>query len=39
MEGLKKKFLKYRSALESKGQKVMVCGSEGEVIQSRIDPC
>ena len=46
MEGLKKRFLKWRSALESKGlkmnlekTKVMVCGSEDEVIQSRIGPC
>ena len=46
MEGLKKRFLNWRSALESKGlkvnlqnTKVMVCGSEGEVIQSKIDPC
>ena len=34
MEGLKERFLKWRSALESKGLKVMVCGSEGEVVQS-----
>ena len=46
IEGLKERFLKWRSALESKElkvnlekTKVMVCGSEGEVIQSRIDPC
>ena len=46
MEDLKKRFLKWRSALESKGlkvnlkkTKVMVCGSEGEVIHNRIDPC
>ena len=46
MEGLKERFLKCRSALESKGlmvnlekTKVMVYGSEGKVIQSRIDPC
>ena len=38
-EGLMKRFLKWRSALDSKGlkvnlkkTKVMVCGSEGEVI-------
>ena len=38
MEGLKKRFLQWRSALESKGlkvnlekTKVMVCGSEGKV--------
>ena len=46
MEGLKEKFLKWKSALESKGlkvnlekKKVMVCGSEGKAIQSKIDPC
>ena len=46
IEELKERFLKWRSALESKGlkanlekTKVMICGSEGEVIQSRIDPC
>ena len=46
MEGLKERFLKWRSLLESKElkanlekTKVMVCWSEGEVIQSRIDPC
>ena len=46
MKGLKKRFLEWRSALESKGlkvnlekTKVMVCGSEGKVILSRIDPC
>ena len=45
VEGLKKRFLKWRSALESKGlklnlekTKVMVCGSKSEVICSRIDP-
>ena len=39
MEGLKKRFLKWRSALGSKKvkvnfkkMKVMVCGSEGKVI-------
>ena len=44
MEGLKKRFLKWRSALKSKGlemnlekMKMMVCVSEGEVIQSRMD--
>ena len=43
MEGQKERFLKCRSALESKGLKVslettkmMVCGSEGEVIRSRM---
>ena len=43
---LKKRFLKWRSAMESKGLKVnlektklMVCGSEGEPIWSTIDPC
>ena len=46
MEGLKERFLKWRSTLKSKGLKVnlektkmMVCGSEGEVIWSRIHPC
>ena len=46
IENLKKRFPKWRSALESKGLKVnlektklMVCGSEGEIIQSKIDPC
>ena len=46
MEGLKEGFLKWRSALESKRlklnlkkTKVMLCGSEGEVIRSRIDLC
>ena len=45
-EGLKKRFLKWRSVLESKRLKVnlektktMVFGSEGEVMQSRIDSC
>ena len=45
MEGLKKRFLKRRSALESKGlkvslekTKVIMCGSEGEVIRTRIAP-
>ena len=44
MEDLKKRFLKWRSALESKRlkvkfekTKVMVCGLEGETIWSRID--
>ena len=46
MKGLKKRFLKWRSALDSKRLKVnlkkikmMMCGSEGEVIQNRINPC
>ena len=46
MEGLKERFLKLKSASESRRlkvnfekMKVMVCRSEGEVIQSRIDPC
>ena len=39
MEGLKERFLKWKSALDSKGLKVMVHVSEGEVIRSRIDPC
>ena len=45
MEGLKERFLNWRSALESKGLKVnlkmmivMVCVSKGEAIKSRIDP-
>ena len=47
MEVLKKRFLEWKSALESKRLnlnfekiKMMVCGSEGEVevIQSKIDP-
>ena len=45
IEGLKERFLKWRSALESKGLKVnlektkmMVCELESEIIQSRIDP-
>ena len=45
-EGLKKRFLKWRSPLENKGlkvnlekTKVMVRVSEGEIIRSRIDPC
>ena len=46
MEGLKERFLKLVSALESKGlkmnlekTKVIVFGLEGEIIQSRIDSC
>ena len=46
MQGLKERFLKWKSALENKGlkmnlekAKVMVWGSDGEVIQSRIYPC
>ena len=46
MEDLKENFLKWKSALESKGLKVnfekvkvLVCESEGEVIRNRIDPC
>ena len=46
MEGLKERFLKWRSPLESKRpkmnlkkMKVMVCGSEGKVIGSMLDPC
>ena len=45
-EGSEGRFLKWKSALQNKGlkvnlekTKVMVCGSEGEVIQSRINPC
>ena len=45
MEGLQERFLKWRSALESKLKvnfkktKMMVCGSESEVIRSRMGPC
>ena len=46
MKGLKKKLVKWRSAMESKGlrvnlerMKVIVCESEGKVIWSRIEPC
>ena len=46
MENLKEKFLKWRKAFESKGlkvnlkkTKVMVSGSKGEVLKSKVDPC
>ena len=46
MEGLREKFQKWKEAFESKGMKVnlkktkvMVSGSEGERIVSKIDPC
>ena len=45
MEGLKEKFLKWKSALERglkvnlEKTKVMVCGSKGEVMRSKINPC
>ena len=46
MEGLRKRFLKWISALEGKGlkmnlekTKVIVCVLESEVMWSRIDPC
>ena len=46
MEDLKKRFLNWKDALESKGikvntrkTKVMVSGSEGELFKSKIDPC
>ena len=46
MEGLRQKFQKWKEAFESKGMevnlkktKVMVSGSEGERIVSKIDPC
>ena len=46
VENLKEKFLKWKKALESKGlnlnlkkTKVMVNGSKGEVLKSKVDPC
>ena len=46
MENLKEKFLKWQEAFESKGlkvnlkkTKVMVSGSKGEVLKSKVDPC
>ena len=46
MEGLKERFWNWKNAQESKGLKVntrktkmMVSGSEGELFQSKIDPC
>ena len=46
MDGLREKFQKWKDAFECKGlkvnlkkTKVMVSGSEGEVLKSKIDPC
>ena len=46
MEDLKERFWNWKNALESKGLKVntrktklMVCGSEGKLYKSKIDPC
>ena len=46
IENLKKKFLKWKDAFESKGlmvnlkkTKLMVSGSKGEVFHSKVDPC
>ena len=46
MENLKKKFLKWKKAFESKGlrlnikkTKVMVSGLKDEVLKSKVDPC
>ena len=46
MDNLKEKFLKWKDAFESKGLKVdlkktklMVSGSKGEVLKSKVDPC
>ena len=46
IENLKEKFLKWKEAFESKGlkvnfkkTKVMVSGSKGEVLNSKVDPC
>ena len=46
MGNLKEKFLKWKKAFESKGRKVnlkktkvMVSGSKGEVLKSKVDPC
>ena len=46
MVNLKEKFLKWKKAFESKGRKVnlkktkvMVRGSKGEVLKSKVDPC
>ena len=46
IENLKEKFLKWKEAIESKGlkvnfkkTKVMVSGSKGEVLKSKVDPC
>ena len=46
IENLKEKFLKWKEAFESKRlkmnlkkTKVMVSGSKGEVLKSKVDPC
>ena len=46
VENLKEKFLKWKEAFESKGlkvnlkkPKVMMSGSKGEVLKSKVDPC
>ena len=46
MDDLKEKFWNWKKTLESKGLKInirktkmMVCGSEGELFKSKIDPC
>ena len=46
MEDLKKRFWNWKDALESKNlkantrkTKVMICGLEGELFKSKIDPC
>ena len=46
MEGLREKFWKWKDAFESKGLKVnlgktkmVVSGSDGEVLASKVDPC
>ena len=46
IENLKEKFLKWKEAFESKGikvnlkiTKVMVSGSKGEVLNSKVDSC
>ena len=46
IENLKEKFLKWKEAFESKGlkvnlkkTKVMVIGSKGEILKSKVDPC
>ena len=46
IENLKEKFLKWKKAFDSKElkvnlkkTKVMVSGSKGEVLKSKVDPC
>ena len=46
LENLRERFQRWRGALESKGMKVnirktkmMVSGSEGEIVRSKVDPC